>query len=119
MALFTDMNIPNTDREDLTDVSCFRQIIGSLMYLVIGTRPDLAFTVSALSQFSSKPTKDHMGVIKKTLRYLKGTRDLKLTYKKPDNINLMGYSDSDFTGDKNDRKSTTGNVWQHNLLAVS
>ena len=49
---------------DLADVSLYQQIIGSIMYLVIGTRPDLAFTISALSQFASKPTKSHMGALK-------------------------------------------------------
>ena len=51
------------DGDILADVSQYQQIIGSLMYLVIGTRPDLAFTVSALSQFSSKPTTQHMAVL--------------------------------------------------------
>jgi len=111
---------PNTkllkaqDTDDLTDASRYQQIIGSLMYLVTGTRPDLAYTVSALSQFSSKPTTQHMGVLKQVLRYLKGTRDLKLTYtKSPSNkVNLAGFSDADFGGDRNDRKSTTGYIFQ-------
>ena len=90
--------------DDLADVSRYQQIIGSLMYLVIGSRPDLVFTVSALSQFASKPTKEHMGVLKQVLRYLKSTRDLKLTYtKSTDNqLTLVGYSDADYGGDRND-----------------
>jgi len=84
------------------------------MYLVIGSRSGLAFTVSALSQFSSKSTKHHMGVLKQVLRYLKGTRDLKLIYTKPiDNqLTLVGYSDADYGGDRNARKSTTRNIFQ-------
>jgi len=77
------------DGDNLADVSQYQQIIGPLMYLVISTRPDLAFTVSALSQFSSKPTTQHMGILKQVLRYLKGTRNLTLTYKKPLNGNQV------------------------------
>jgi len=92
------------DSDDLADVSRYQQIIGSLMYLVIGSRPDLAFTISALSQFASQPTKYHMGILKQVLRYLKGTWDLKLTYtKSTDNqLTLVGYSDADYGGDRND-----------------
>lgn len=54
-----------------------------------------------------------MGVLKQILRYLKGTRDLKLTYRKPNNtVDLSGFSDSDYAGDRNDRKSTTSNLFQ-------
>jgi len=99
--------------DDLADVSLYQQIIGSLMYLVIGSRPDLAFTVSALSQFASEPTKDHMGVLKQVLRYLKGIRDLKLIYTKPtDNqLTLVGYSDADYGGDRNDPYLIEGGRW--------
>jgi len=104
------------DGDNLADVSQYQQIVGSLMYLVIGTRPDLAFTVSALSQFCSKPTQQHMGTLKQVLRYLKGTRNLTLTYRKPlaqsGNVTLSGYSDSDYAGDRNTRKSTTGYIFQ-------
>ena len=55
-------------------------MIGSLMYTVTGTRPDLAFTVTRLSQFLTQPTKYHIGAAKHVLRYLKGTRDLKLLF---------------------------------------
>jgi hypothetical protein len=111
------------DGIDLADVSLYQQIIGSLMYLVIGTRADLAFTVSALSQFASKPTVTHMGALKQVLRYVKGTRDLKLTYNKhhfgaphfaghSDAPHLAGYSDADYAGDRSDRKSTSGYIFQ-------
>jgi len=55
-----------------------------------------------------------MAVLKQVLRYLKGTRNLKLTYKKPNAnaVMLSGFSDSDFGGNRNTRKSTTGNIFQ-------
>jgi len=99
------------DGDDLAEVSRYQQIIGSLIYLVIGTRPDLAYTVSVLLQFFSKPTAQHMGILKQVLRYLKGTRNLTLTYRKSEVI-LSSYSDSDYGGDRNDWKSTLGNIFQ-------
>ena len=62
-----------TDDEHLADDCLFRQIIGSLMYLTLCTRPDLSAAVSILSQFSSKPTHTHLTAAKRTLRYLKNT----------------------------------------------
>jgi len=76
------------DGDGLADVSRYQQIIGSLVYLVIGTRPDLVYTVSALSQFSSEPTTQHMRILKEVLRYLKGTRNLTLTYRKLRNVTI-------------------------------
>jgi hypothetical protein len=70
-----------TPEEVISDVALYQQIIGSLMHAVTGTRPDLAYAVTHLSQFCSAPTAEHMQAAKRVLRFLKGTRDLKLTYK--------------------------------------
>src|SRR5258705_3686880 len=69
-------NANNTDSE--VNIKLYQQMVGSLMYTVIGTRPDIAFTVTRLSQFLTKPTKNHFGAIKYIFRYLKGTYDIKL-----------------------------------------
>jgi len=79
------------------------------MYLVTGIRPNL---ISALSQFASQPTKTHMGALKQVLHYLKSTRSLKLTYNQKAGIDLAGYSDADYAGDRSDRKFTSGNIFQ-------
>ena len=68
----------------------------------------LAFTVSSLSQFAFKPTKNHIRALKQVLRYLKGTSHLKLTY---ESRYLAGYSDADYAGDRSDRKSTSGFIF--------
>ena len=82
-------------------------MVGSLMYTVIGTRPDITFTVTHLSQFLTKPTKNHFGAIKHVFRYLKGTRDIKLSfpysqqqqqYNTSNALILEGFTDSDFAG---------------------
>jgi hypothetical protein len=90
----------------------YQSIIGSLMYAMLGTRPDLAYAVSSLSQYCSGPTKQHMGAAKRVLRYLSGTRNFSLKYDKHNQENTpIGYSDSDWAGDA-DRRSTGGFVYK-------
>jgi hypothetical protein len=77
----------------------YQQVLGSLMYAACGTRPDLSFTVSYLSQFSSHPTQAHWAALKRVLRYVKGTVDLCLTYHRSrdgDGASIHGFSDSDY-----------------------
>jgi len=88
-----------------------QKLIGSLMYLMIGTRPDLAYTVSSLSKFNCNPTCDHLLAAKRVLRYIQSTTDLHLTFTagtKADMVLKKGFSDSDWAGDKDDSKSTSG-----------
>jgi len=92
------------------------------MYLVVGTRPNIAFVVATLSEFNAKPTALHYSAAKRRLRYLKQTQDLALKYGawKPIRMikyvplppsGLQGFSDSDFGGDTEDRKSTSSYVF--------
>ncbi len=80
------------------------------MYLSTGTRPDIAFAVSNVAKFSSNPTKQHWTAVKRILRYLKGTRNFGLLYTNGNVDEFIGYSDSDWAGDLDDRKSTSGYV---------
>ena len=92
----------------------YQSMIGSLMYAVIGTRPDLAHTVTVLSQFSSSPNQIHLQGAKRTLRYLKGTMDWKLLYPKAqtrnDSMDLMCYSDASYGSSLDDRRSYSGYI---------
>lgn len=92
----------------LTSQKEYQKLIGSLMYLMMGSRPDLAYTVSTLSKFSSNPTPDHFSTGKRVLRYLQSTSTLSLAYIMNSETQLEGYSDSDWAGDKDDSKSTSG-----------
>ena len=93
------------------DVTLYRSLIGSLRYL-LHTRPDMTYSVSILSRYMMNPTSDHWIASKRVLRYLKGTIDFGLVYVKGvKNLNVIGYSDSDFAGDVEDRKSTSGQVF--------
>ena len=70
-------------------------------------------------KFNSCPTEAHLTAIKPILHYLKGTRDLGLLYKKSDDNNLIGFSDADWAEDKDNRYSTTGNLFVMSGGAVS
>ena len=93
----------------LSDVSMYREAVGSLIYLTVCTRPDLSFIVSKLSQYFNEPTVEHFFTVKHVLRYLKGTSDKKLCYSKSnENLGIQAYSDANWAGDVKDRCSTTG-----------
>ncbi|WKA03458.1 hypothetical protein VitviT2T_021565 [Vitis vinifera] len=70
----------------------------SLMYAQVCTRPDIAFVVGMLGRYQSNPGIDHWKVAKKVMRYLQGTKDYKLMYRRTSNLEVVGYSDSDFAG---------------------
>ena len=92
---------------ELVDATLYRQLIGSLMYLV-NTRPDLSFAVNTLSQFMVEPRRVHWIAAKHVLRYIVGIVDYGLYYVRGDGVRLVGYSDSDWAGCASDRKSTSG-----------
>eukprot|EP00171_Calliarthron_tuberculosum_P009762 IDg9762t1 len=89
----------------------YRQAVGSLMYLMVGTRPNLAFVVGKLSQFCEKPLKSHWMAVKRVLRYISGTRDRGILFGTSQSLDLVGYSDSDWGGCLETRKSTSGYVF--------
>lgn len=95
----------------------YKQIVGSLMYLT-ATRPDISNAVSLISRYMDTPSEFHLAAAKRILRYLKGTSNFGILYKK-DEKDLLGYTDSDYAGDLNDRKSTSGYVFMLNSGAIS
>jgi hypothetical protein len=96
----------------------YKAAVGSLMYAMVGTRPDLAFPVSMVSQFMSRAGPSHWMAVKRIMRYLKGTMDLKLCLGGKE-VSLRGYCDADWGGDANERRSTTGYVFFVGVGAIS
>ncbi|XP_047325455.1 secreted RxLR effector protein 161-like [Impatiens glandulifera] len=85
----------------------YSNAIGSVMYLMISTKPDIAYTVSCLSIFMSNPSVPHWNALKWLLRYLKTTVDVGLTFFKCSvGTKLVGYVDSNYANDRDNRKST-------------
>jgi hypothetical protein len=85
--------------------------VGSIMYAQVCTRPDLAFITGMFGRYQSNPGIDHWKTVKKALRYIQDTKDLMLTYKKSDNLEVVGYSDADFAGCVDTKKSTSGYIF--------
>lgn len=96
----------------------YQQAVGSLMYAMVGTRPDLAVAVGDVCQFMSNPGVAHWNAVNRIFRYLKGTIDTSLTYC-GGSLKLMGYSDANWGGDKDTRRSTTGYMFKLGGGAVS
>ena len=96
----------------------YRELIGSLLYLAMCTRPDLTHSVGMLSRFMSNPKEEHWQAAKGVLRYLAGTVEIGLKYG-PNGELPFGYSDSDFGGETDSRKSTSGNVFIYGGAAVA
>ena len=90
------------------EITCYHSIIGSLLYLIIGTCPNIAFAVTHLSQFSTNPTEDHYKAAQHICRYLVGTHDYKLVYTCEEDKGLVAYTDSDWAADKIQWRSVTG-----------
>lgn len=97
----------------------YLSVIGALMYLANGTRPDIAFAVNLLARFSSAPTKRHWNDIKHILRYLRGTEDLGLFFKKNGDMTIIGYADAGYLSDPHKAISQTGYVFLFGGTAIS
>jgi hypothetical protein len=98
----------------------YREAIGSLMFAAICTRPDISYAVSQVAKYSSKPSYVHWEAVKRIFAYLKGTISFGISYFRgvKDGV-LLAFSDSDFAGDADDRRSTTGNIFILNGGPVS
>ena len=111
---------------DVKEHALYCNMVGSLLYLACWTRPDISFAVSELSRFVLSPGESHMRAVKHLLRYLRGSREMGLTYPRPSNRGpmdkpniLWGFVDSDWAGCQDTRRSTSGFVLMLNGAAVS
>ncbi|XP_059051907.1 uncharacterized protein LOC131846587 [Achroia grisella] len=97
----------------------YRELIGSLMYLSVCTRPDIAHAVNFMSQFCNCFEEVHWTATKRILRYLKGTKSLGLVYYRDERGTVQGFCDADHAHDLVDRKSYSGNVFKMAKGAIS
>ena len=82
-------------------------MIEKLIYLSV-TRPDITFVVEVLSRFMHQARKTHWLIAMRVLTYIKSCPRKELVYRKHGHVHISGYSDSEYAGDRGDRKSTTG-----------
>ena len=99
---------PNTGTADPELRSKFQQVIGSLLYIMIGMRPDIAYAVTKMVQFAANPNKEHLDQALYICCYLLGTSKYTLAYDGKGGGGLIGFADSEGASDPITRKSTTG-----------
>eukprot|EP00253_Pinus_taeda_P007878 PITA_07878 len=113
-----NLKLTPIDGKEFEDATKYRQLVGSLNYLT-STRPDILFNVGILSRFVQKPCEGHWFAAKRVLRYLKGTQDFGIKNTWVHDFSLIGYSESDFDGDKGTRESTSRYAMSLGSRAVS
>ena len=118
----TPMNISEKltteDGTELTDARVYRSLVGRLIY-VTHSRPDVTYSVGVLSRFMHRPTMHHFGAARRVLRYLAGTKNYGICFRKTKDFSLQGFTDSDWAGSIEDRKSTSGNCFVLGTGAIS
>lgn len=98
----------------------YRQAVGSLMYLAVATRPDIVFAVSYCSQFLDKAEKHHWAMVKRILKYLKGTVEYGILFKHNFQPGILeAYCDADYASDTTTRKSVSGFVFKYSGGAIA
>ncbi|GJW84275.1 retrovirus-related pol polyprotein from transposon TNT 1-94 [Tanacetum coccineum] len=97
----------------------YASAVGSLMYVMVCTRPDIALAMGVVSRYMAHPRKEHWNAVKRIFRYLKGTSDIGLIYGGEREYLVSGYSDSDYAADLDARRSLTGYVFTIGNSVVS
>jgi hypothetical protein len=88
------------------------------MYAIVATRPDIAYAVGIISRFMHKPGRPHWNAVKHILKYLVGTQDYGIKFEPNEPLGLLGYTDSDYAGCLNTRKSTSGYIFKFGNGAI-
>lgn len=117
---------PNTKCKETSEESNilkgfpYQEIIGCLLYISQITRPDISFVINMLSKYNSKPEMSHWIALKRVMRYLKGTEELRLCYKQNSKENMThGFCDADWASSEEDRRSCTGYTFLFQGGAIS
>ena len=100
------------DDSECIDQELYQSAVGKLLYLSTRSRPDIAFAVSKVARYTSKPTVEHWKAVKHIFRYLVGTINHGILFSRSSSSECIGYSDADWGGDLDDRKSTSGFIYQ-------
>jgi hypothetical protein len=110
--------VSKKDEGPIVDSTLYKILVGNLLYLTT-TRPDIMYASSLVSRFMESPKYSHWKMVKRILRYVAGTLNSGLWYTKSDTNQLSSYTDSDFAGSLDDRKSTSGHVFQLGMNLIS
>jgi hypothetical protein len=108
-----------TDELDRMSKVPYASAIGSIMYVMISTRPNVSYALCATSRYQFDPGESHWTVVKNILKYFRRTKDVFLVYGGEEELTVTGYTDASFQTDKDDSKSQSGFVFTLNGGAVS
>lgn len=108
-----------TKDNEITGTVPYQEVVGSLIHLANCTRPDIAFAVNHVSRFNRCHSVEHWTAVKRILRYIKGTANLKLRFSRQGGTDMHAFSDSDWASDLDERKSCSGFVILMSNGAVS
>lgn len=97
----------------------YREAVGSLMYLTDATRPDISFAVGLACRYLSRPNENHVNLVKRIFKYIKGTINFGIRFKSNAALNLECFSDADYAGDADTRKPTSGFVFMFGTGAIA
>ena len=111
VATSMEASVPNsvlssTEQADEATIYWYGASVGSLMYAMVTTRPDIAFALSVASRYCSNPSQTHVGIVTRILKYIKGTLGVGITFGGSTELDVIGYSDSDYNGAADGRCST-------------
>lgn len=96
----------------------FREAVGSLMYLAVATRPDISYALGVVLRLLDNPSVEHANAVKRIFKYVKGTRTYGILFKNNFKFNIDSYSDADYAGDIETRRSTSGFVFLINETPI-
>lgn len=113
-----NLRFPKSEEDTPVDAQMFQRMVGSLIYLTI-TRPDICYVVNIISQHMHNPRECHLTAAKRILCYLNGTANLGIQYDVCTDLSLYGYTDADWAGDSESRKSTSGYCFHIGSGAIS
>jgi hypothetical protein len=105
--MISGTNLSKEDNPLFDNLTLYRSVVGVLQYATL-TRPDISFSVNKVSQFMHQPTELHWGAVKRILRYLAGSLASGLQFYRNSTTQIHAYSDADWAGDVDDRRSTSG-----------
>ena len=108
-----------TDERECMSRIPYSSAIGSIMYAMICTRPDVSYALSVTSRYQADLGEGHWTAVKNILKYLKRTKDVFLVYGGEDELSVKGYTDTSYLNDSDDSKSQSGYVFFLNGGAVS
>lgn len=104
------LNKPETLKDSIIEGIPYAELVGSLLYCSIATRPDISYPLSVLSKYTSQPREIHWQALKRVVRYLSETRTFGLSFQQVEDPKLLCYTDADYAGDHQNRRSTSGMV---------